>query len=49
MCNSMNIHKIQTRLIFESPDYLIAESNFREVAVIDLKSLTVVVTTEVFV
>ena len=45
----MNIHKIQTRSMFESPDDLNAESHFREVAVIDSKGLTVVATTEVFV
>ena len=54
--NSMNILKIQIRsTIIESPekksphDYLIAESHFREVAVIDSKDLTVVAITEVLV
>ena len=35
--------------MFESPDTLIAESRFQEVAVIDSKSLTLVATTEIFV
>ena len=37
------------RLMFESPDDLIAERHFREVAVIDSRGLTVVATTEAFV
>ena len=45
----MNIHKIQIRLMYESPDDLIANGHFGKVAVIDSKGLIIVVTTEVFV
>ena len=37
------------KVMFESPDDLIAESHFWKVAVIGSRSLTVVATTEVFV
>ena len=47
MLNSMNIHKIQIRLMFESPDDLIAESHFQEVVIVGSKSLTVKSITEV--
>ena len=49
MWNGMNIHKIQTRSMFQSPDDLIAESHFGEVAVINSKGLTVMAKTEVFI
>ena len=50
LLHSINIHKIQVRSsMFELPDDLIAESHFREVAIINLKGLIVVATIEVFV
>ena len=47
--NSVNIHKIRTRSMFESQDDLIAKSYSQEVVAIDSRGLTVVAITEVFV